>query len=184
MRLEDLVALGRVTRTQGNAGAVRLLPFFSPPQRFEELIGDELLAIREEGGPELPATASDPIPLHFTDFSYHKQFIIVWFAEIPDMNAAEKLRGCVLYVPPDRLWPTEQGEYFTHELEGFDIVDEISGERIGTAKAIEEGAAHDFIRVAAPGREFLVPFVRAIVKQIDPDQRRMIVSLPEGLRDL
>jgi 16S rRNA processing protein RimM len=157
MRLEDLVALGRVTRTQGNAGAVRLLPFFSPPQRFEELIGDELLAIREEGGPELPATASDPIPLHFTDFSY---------------------------VPPDRLWPTEQGEYFTHELEGFDIVDEISGERIGTAKAIEEGAAHDFIRVAAPGREFLVPFVRAIVKQIDPDQRRMIVSLPEGLRDL
>lgn len=174
-REDELVALGKITRTQGHAGAVRLLPFFSPPDKIEGL-RSQLVFVGYAGG--------DCRPLRLNVVTYHKQFVIVSFEEIPDMTAAEQLRDMIVYTTPAALWEAGEEEYFAYELVGMRLLG-ASGEELGKVVALEDGMAHDYLRVQNQhAREFLVPFVKAFVNEIDRQTRTIRVSLPEGLTEL
>lgn len=180
----ELVALGRITRTQGHAGAVRLLPFFSPVTRIEELRAPEVFVAPPAS--EAAGTWSSPRRLSIASVHYHKQFAILTFHEVPDMTSAEQLRDFILYTEPQNLWSLAEEQFFAYELVGMKLVSAAGGRcnEIGTVVAVEDGLAHDYLRVKAAGKEFLVPFVRAIVRRIDTVERLIEVDLPEGLADL
>jgi 16S rRNA processing protein RimM len=175
----ELIAVGKITRTQGNAGAVRLLPFFSPPDRLEEL-RSRLTYISTTDATAPPSLRE----LHISAISYHKQFIILRFEEICDMNAAEDLRGHTLYVREQDLWELEDGEFYAYRLIGLSVVDKHSGDSYGEVVAVEDGTAHDYLRVKSTKTEFLIPFVRAMVHEINFPDKRIIVDLPPGLTEL
>jgi 16S rRNA processing protein RimM len=189
---DDLVALGRITRTQGHLGAVRMLPFFEPPSEFEKLTTKELFV--GCAGTEIPGkykkvatTAPELKLLHLAGFNYHLHFLILDFEEIPDMSAAEKLRDCIVYVPEQKLWQPQQGEFFAHSVIGFELKDAESGNVAGIVLKVEPGSAHDYLLVSRPGnpaRTFLVPIVRLFIERIDFEARMIYVRLPEGLQDL
>jgi 16S rRNA processing protein RimM len=181
-RREDLVALGKITRTQGTAGAVRLLPFFSPASRIESLRSAVVY-------PDVPqaagATGAALRRLEIDSLRYHKQFVILEFNGIADMDAASQLREATVYTLTENLWPLEDGEYFAYELVGMRVIQ--VGESpadIGEVIAVQDGAAHDYLKVRGGGKEFLVPMVRQMVRGIDTDRRVVEVDLPEGLMDL
>jgi len=175
----ELIAIGKITRTQGNTGAVRLLPFFSPPERLEAL-ASRLTFIAP---PDLTAVPSLR-ELHISTISYHKQFIILRFEEIPDMNAAELLRGQTLYVREQDLWELNEGEFYAYRLIGLSVVDKQTGDWFGDVIAVEDGAAHDYLRVKNARSEFLIPFVRAMIHKISFTDKRILVDLPPGLMEL
>ena len=55
----------------------------------------------------------------------------------------------------------------------------------GEVVALELGAAQDRLRLRRPdGGETLVPFVEAIVPEVDPQAGRLVVDAPPGLLDL
>ena len=87
---------------------------------------------------------------------------IARFAEIPDRNAAEKLRGTLLTVPRDALPPLGEGEYYHADLLGLAAVTE-AGEPLGTVIAIDNFGAGDVLEIERPGVEgkrgkrFMVP---------------------------
>jgi 16S rRNA processing protein RimM len=180
---DKLVALGRITRTQGHAGAVRLLPFFSPAQLIEQLKTPRVYV-----GATAHPCQGDELPLQALSISsiwYHKQFAILTFDQIPDMNAAERLSGRILYCAAENLWELEEDQYFAYELVGMRVIS--AGEdqaELGRVVALEDGLAHDYLRVAGVEKEFLVPFVRAMIKMVDRNKRLIRVDLPEGLVDL
>lgn len=178
---EDLVALGRITRTQGNRGALRLFPYFEPVTRFEMLRTSELFARREADRDSSIATAGTLRTLHVASFSFHQQYVILFFDEIPDMNAAEELRGMEVLVRRADLWDLDTNEFLVHELEGFEVVDDATGNPLGRLETVQPGSAHDFLRVRAGERSFLVPMVAEFVRKVDTAGRQVRVSLPEGL---
>lgn len=181
---QDLIAIGRITRTQGNRGGVRLFPFFEPLDRFEGLRSNEIFARPEpKGGVDVPPDATFR-PLHISSYFFHQNCVILGFEEIPDMNAAECLRGTVVYVHRTDLWPLSEGEFFAHELEGFRVLDDDSGTEMGVVESVEPGGAHDFLRVRRADRTFLIPFVHELVKHVDPTAHEMRVSLPPGIDEL
>lgn len=178
---EDLIALGKITRTQGSAGAVRLLPFFSPLNRIEELKSHrvflELVAHRPARAPLRPATIKS--------IRYHKQFVIVEFLGVSDMTEAEQLRDAIVYTTAEQLWELEEGQFFAFQLVGLSVVQEgPTPLLLGRVVAVDDGAAHDYLRVANESKEFLIPFVEAMIRKVDLGEGVIFVDLPEGLMDL
>ncbi len=82
---------------------------------------------------------------------------IARFAEIPDRNLAEAMRGVELTVPRSGLPPLEEGEYYHVDLIGLACVSD-AGEELGSIVAVENFGAGDIIEIERPnGKRFMVP---------------------------
>jgi 16S rRNA processing protein RimM len=99
---------------------------------------------------------------------------IARFAEVPDRNAAERLRGTELTVPRSALPPLEEGEYYHTDLLGLPVVS-TGGDSLGTVIAIDDFGAGDVIEVERPDKKrFMVPMSKAAVP--DWNDERMVVD--------
>jgi 16S rRNA processing protein RimM len=83
------------------------------------------------------------------------------------------------------LPPSEDpDEYHDHQLVGLAAVDE-RGTTLGEVVAVDHAPASDLLVVRlADGRRALVPFVSAIVPEVDLAGGRVVLTPPEGLFDL
>jgi 16S rRNA processing protein RimM len=82
---------------------------------------------------------------------------IARFAEVPDRNAAEALRGTALTVPRSALPPLGEGEYYHADLLGLAAVSD-AGEALGSVVAVENYGAGDVLEIERPnGKRFMVP---------------------------
>jgi 16S rRNA processing protein RimM len=115
----------------------------------------------------------------------HSGRLLVRFAEAPDRDAAETLRGSRLLVDPAALPPTgDPDEFHVHQLEGL-AVELADGTVVGTVREIVHGPGGELLAVARPDLpDALVPFVREIVPTVDLDIGRVVLTPPEGLLDL
>lgn len=116
----------------------------------------------------------------------HNGVWLVAFEEIPDRTGAESLRGTRLVVDAADVLPDDDDEdVFTEEqLRGLTVVDP-AGSVLGQVGGLELGAAQDRLVILLPdGREAQVPFVAAIVPEVDLEAGRVVVDAPPGLLDL
>jgi len=98
---------------------------------------------------------------------------IARFAEVPDRNAAEALRGTELTVPRSALPPLGAGEYYHVDLIGLDAVSD-AGEPLGHVRAVENFGAGDVIEIERPsGRTFMVPMRPEAVQEWN-DERLVV----------
>jgi 16S rRNA processing protein RimM len=74
-------------------------------------------------------------------------------------------------------------EYFWHELIGLRVYLE-TGQYLGTLEEILPTAANDIYVVREGKEEFLIPAIHDVVKTIDLENGKMILSEVEGLLDL
>lgn len=78
------------------------------------------------------------------------------------------------------------GETFVDpdDIEGYEVVDSRLGD-LGKVKEVNDATANVLLVVDTPdGDELLVPFVDEFVEEIDQDNKRIVVSLPEGLLEI
>jgi 16S rRNA processing protein RimM len=110
-----------------------------------------------------------------------KGHLVVRFRGVNDRNAAEQLTNLRLFVPRDRLAPTDADEFYHADLIGLSAVG-TDGKEIGTVVAIHDFGAGDILelRPAAGGATIMLPFTEACVPQIDIAGGRItIVPLEE-----
>ena len=92
---------------------------------------------------------------------------IARFAEVPDRNAAERLRGTALTVPRSALPPLEEGEYYHADILGLTAVS-TTGEPLGVVVAIDDFGAGDVIEIERPDKKrFMVPMRAPAVPEWD-----------------
>ncbi len=169
------VVIGRIGKPHGIRGEVTLdVRTDEPERRFAP--GTTLRA-------EAPAGADRrPSSLTVARARWHQTTLLVTFEELADRNAAEAARGTVLYatIAHDET-PEDPEEYYDHQLIGLDVVD-VDGSPLGTVKALVHGSAQDLLTVRTPdGRDTLVPFVTALVPEVDLAAGRIVVADRPGL---
>jgi 16S rRNA processing protein RimM len=82
---------------------------------------------------------------------------------------------------PDEV--EEPDAWYDHQLVGLAVHD-VDGAVLGEVVGIEHLPAQDLLVVRRPaGHERLVPFVKALVPDVDLETRRVVVSAPVGLLD-
>ena len=177
---EDLLVVGRIGKPQGSKGEVTVeVRTDDPEQRFAE--GASLLTDPAERGPLVVETSRS-----------QNGRLMVGFVGVLDRNDAEALRGTLLQVDARARPPTEDDdEFHDHVLRGMTAVlvggaGLAGGAPLGTVADVLHLPHGDVLVVARAdnGNEVLVPFVKAMVPEVDLATRTLVVDPPEGLLEL
>ena len=111
----------------------------------------------------------------------HGERLLVTVEEITDRDTAEALRTAELTAPPLAEEPDDPDEFHDHQLEGLAVV-LADDTPVGTVTDVLHGAGGELLAVRRPeGGEVLIPFVAAIVTQVDVPGGRLVLDPPEGL---
>jgi 16S rRNA processing protein RimM len=111
--------------------------------------------------------------------AYHREWLMK-FKGIESSDALEPWRGQFLGAPADTLAPPAEGEVYLHELEGFSVRHQ-DGRALGIVSALYDLPSGLMLEVQGPKREFLLPFKKEFVPEVDREARRLIVTPPDGL---
>lgn len=107
--------------------------------------------------------------------------IVLRFEGYDTRPLAEELRGHVLTIAEDERRQLDEDEYWPDDLVGSTVVDQ-AGEIVGTVTAVVEGPAQERLAIRTEsGLDVEIPFVSAIVTDVDLELRTVTVDVIPGL---
>lgn len=164
--------VGKIVNTHGIQGEVRVISrTHFPEERYA--IGSQLSLFMPN--------EKKPIPLTVASHRRHKNFDLLTFEHHFNIGDVEKYRDGILMVSEKQLGDLDEGEYYYHEIKGC-IVYTDSGEELGEVTDILETGANDVWTVTPKtGKPHYIPFIDDIVKEIDIEEKRIIIEPMEGL---
>ena len=173
--LRDHLVVGHVTKPHGITGELRVQPLTDHP-------GDVFApgVVLRAGDAAGVAPDPDLPPLRVAGVRPFQRAVLVTFGGVDDRSAAELLRGRDLLIERDRLPPLAEGEVFLHQLPGLEV-HTTAGARVGEVIEVYEVGPTDLLEVRTVGGTVLVPFIGAIVREVDVAGRRIVIDPPEGL---
>lgn len=123
--------------------------------------------------------------LTVTALRWHSGRLLLQLEGVDDRESAEALRGTLLAAEIDPAeQPEDPDEFYDHQLIGLTVRDR-NAAVIGTVAEVVHGAQDLLVVQRDDGRvPVLVPFVRAIVPQVDVAAGEIVTDLPDGLLDL
>lgn len=170
--MEDLLQVGIITSTHGVRGEVKVYPTTDDPRRFRRLKEVVLDTGREK------------MNLEIEGVKFFKQFVILKFKGLDNINDIEKYRQKSLYVTRKNAVRLQRDEYFIADLIGLKVQDE-DGKELGTVKDVIETGANDVYEVEmADGKSLLLPAIKQCILKVDVENGTMQVHVLEGLLDL
>lgn len=106
----------------------------------------------------------------------HGKGVLARFEGIEDRDAAEQLVGLYAGAPRNTLPRTADHEYYWADLIGSTVVN-LADERLGRVAGLVRTGAHEVLDVRdEDNRQRLLPFVAAVIKDVDLDGRRIRVD--------
>jgi len=172
------LAVGHLTRAHGIDGELFVAPLTDHPEG--SFAPGVVLRLADASGltpdPDLP-------PLRVVSARPFKGAWLVTFGGVESRSEAEVLRGRYLLREASELEPLAEGEYFYHDLLGLEVFTP-DGRLLGRVREVYEVAPVDLLEVRGEGRDYMIPFRKELVVEVDLDAGRVVVDPPEGLLDL
>lgn len=135
-------------------------------------------------GTELTVEPASKGPLTVISARWNKDILLLGFEEVVDRNGAEELRGAMLSVDTEALDDEDDDEgWYEHELVGLQA--RVDDDVVGTVSGLRTLTVQDLLVVEdTQGREVLVPFVEAIVPEVNVEGGYVLITPPPGLFEL
>ena len=163
--MEQLLQVGVISSTHGVRGEVKVFPTTDDVKRFKKLKKVIL------------DTGKEQLPLEIEGVKFFKQFVILKFRGIDNINDIEKYKGKRLLVDREHAVKLKKDEYFIADMIGMDVFTED-----GALKDVMETGANDvYIIEMSDGKEVLVPAIKQCILDVDIENRKMVIHLLEGL---
>ena len=167
--MEELLQVGVITSTHGVRGEVKVFPTTDDAARFKQL-KHVLLDTRREMK-----------PLEIQGVKFFKQFVILKFKGIDNINDIERYKRCPLLVERKDAVELKEDEYFIADMIGIQVETE-DGEVFGTLKDVMETGANDvYVIDTEEHGEVLVPAIKECILDVDVENRKMTIHLMDGL---
>ncbi|WP_200944885.1 MULTISPECIES: ribosome maturation factor RimM [unclassified Nocardioides] len=168
------VLVGRIGKAHGLRGDVTINVRTDEPER--RFAPGSVLVVEAPSG-----SATTLRTLTVASTRWHSGVLLARFEEVPDRTAAEAARGILLYatVAADAS-PDDPDEYYDHQLVGLAVHD-VDGTLLGEVTGLVHGAQDLLAIRATDGRSTLVPFVKALVPEVDVAGGRVVVADRPGL---
>ncbi len=167
--MEELLQVGVISSTHGVRGEVKVFPTTDDVKRFKRLKNVIL------------DTGKEHLSLEIEGVKFFKQFAILKFKGIDNINDIEKYKGKSLLVDRANAVRLRKNEYFIVDLIGIEVFTE-DGEFFGTMKDVLETGANDvYIIDSEKHGEVLVPAIKQCILDVDIENRKMTIHLLEGL---
>jgi 16S rRNA processing protein RimM len=129
------------------------------------------------GGGEAPTEFHDAHRVR-----YHKRRWLISVKGIRDRDTVDRWRGWYLFLPEQSLEELPEGYYYEHQLVGLGCRS-VTGEDLGEVAGVDPGVGQTRLVVRRERREYLVPYVPEIVRDVDLERKLVILDPPPGLLD-
>lgn len=169
MQNKDYLQVGVITQTHGIRGEVKVFPTTDDPTRFKSLKNVVL------------DTGRSFLPLEIESVKFFKQFVILKFKGIDNINDIEKYKKSPLLVSREDAVDLEEDEYFMADMIGMKVVTE-DGTPFGVLTDIMETGANDVYVVETEDHgEVLLPAIKECILDVDIEEQKMTIHVMNGL---
>ncbi len=173
--MEQFLQVGVISSTHGIRGEVKVFPTTDDPGRFKKLKKVWL------------DTGKERQSLEIQGVKFFKQFVIVKFKGIDNINDIEQYKGKSLLVSREDAVELEEDEYYIADLIGMKVYTderESDEEVFGILKDVIETGANEVYAVDSEKYgEVLIPAIRQCILRVDVENQKMEVHLLDGLID-
>src|SRR5690554_4401580 len=166
----DYIYVGTITGTHGIKGEVKVKSDSSfKAERFKK---NNTLYLKYKN--EMTKIAID-------SYRTHKNFDLITFNNITDVNEVINYVNCDIYVHKNQLADLGQEEYYYHQLIGLKVV-QTNGNIIGKVVDIQDVPQGEILVIEKKdGKQRLVPFVDSFINNIDLKKQEIVIIPIEGL---
>lgn len=154
------IYIGKIVNTHGIKGEVRIISDINYKKDVFKINNNVYIG-------------KNKIKETINSYRVHKNFDMITFTNINDINDVLKYKGENIYIKKDEIKITG---YFDEELIGLDV---ITDHIIGKVKEIQKGFQK--IIVVEGKKEYLIPYVDAFIKKIDINDKKIYINEIEGL---
>lgn len=168
---EKMITIGKITKSQGNKGEVRVLPLTDFPERFEIL--DKVFLVK----------TNRKIEKEIESLRFHKGFVIIKFTDINDINSAEEIRDFEIRIPEEEILPLKENEYYINQLIGFEVMT-VEGKLLGNVSDILITGGVDVLVVDGEEKEYMIPAALELITEVNEREKRITVKPIPGLLEL
>jgi 16S rRNA processing protein RimM len=166
------LAVGRLRKPHGLKGEFAVFPLTEDAAAVFSA-GRKLVRLALSG-----AVVGEPVEVERSR-SFHREWLLK-FRGIESRDELDAWRGQFLGAPMEELRPPAEDEVYVHELEGFSVR-QVDGTALGLVTALYDLPSGLTLEVQGTKREFLLPFRKEFVQQVDREGRALVVNVPEGL---
>ena len=168
--MEDFFRVGVIANTHGIRGEVKIFPTTDDVKRFDYLKEAYIDAGKEK------------IKVEVSSVRYFKNLVIVKFKGIDNINDIERYKGKDLLVTRENALPLEEGEYYLAHIIGAYLYTE-NGDLFRCLEDVIETDANLVYSVQHEGKEVLLPVIDDCVKEVNVEEKKVIVHIMKGLLD-
>ncbi len=170
MKKADLVALGKVVRSQGRDGRIKLRLNEKGPTGF--------------AGATVYLPSGDGFEsFEVESLTLDRNAYFLKLKGVDTLAAADALAGREVCAAGSDFAGLGEGRFYDFELIGCRVVTR-DGEEVGEVAAVLAAGGQDLLVVKRPEDEVYVPFTAAICLKVDPKAKEIVIDPPEGLLDL
>ena len=166
--MEQFLQVGVISSTHGIRGEVKVFPTTDDPMRFKKL------------KKVLLDTGRERVELEVQSVRFFKQFAIVKFKGIDNINDIDRYKGKGLFVPREDAVPLGEDEYYIADLIGMEVFTE-DGHFGVVRDVMETGANEVYIVESDKHGEVLIPAIRQCVLDVNVEEKKMKIRLMDGL---
>lgn len=124
------------------------------------------------------------IPFFILESSLHKSELLrIKFEDVKTEAEADALIGAALYLPLTMLPKLSGNKFYYHEIIGFTAKDETFGE-IGKITGVNDSTSQALFEIDSNGSEVLIPIIDHFIKEVNREDKIMLLDVPEGLINL
>lgn len=161
----DYLQIGKISNVHGMKGEVKVVPLTDDVKRFSELDGVYM--------------GIDKDYFEIESVSYQKNQALIKFKGMDSLAAAEDRINSFLWVKTEEAKRPE-GAYFLFEIIGLEVYT-VDGEFVGKIRDVLQPGANDVYVVKDGEAEYLIPGIKEVIKEINLDEKKMIIDPIEGM---
>lgn len=167
--MEEILQVGVISSTHGIRGEVKVFPTTDDPGRFKKLKHVILDTGKEQKN------------LEITGVKFFKQFVILKFKGIDNINDIEKYKGKSLYVTRENAVRLKKDEYFIADLVDMQVFLE-DGTPFGVLTDVMKTGVNDVYCIQTQEHgEVLIPAIGECILDVDVEGQKMTIHLMPGL---
>jgi 16S rRNA processing protein RimM len=167
--MNDFLRVGVITSTHGIRGEVKVFPTTDDVNRFKALKQVKL------------DTGKEYLDLEIEGVKFFKQYAILKFKGIDNINDIEKYKGKDLLVTRDNAVKLEEDEYFIYDILGSKVISD-DGNELGELAEVLTTTANDvYVVKTKEGKEILIPSIRECILDVNVENKEIKVHLLPGL---
>ena len=161
--------IGQIVNTFGIKGQVKVVPFTDDIERFEEL--KEVYIVNKKLRKEV----------EIENVKYHKNMILLKFKGLDKIEDVEIFKNCYLEIDRKKGKKLDEGVYYIVDLLGLDVYSD-EGKHLGKVDDIYNTGSNDIYVIKDElGKQLLLPSIKEVIKNVDLENRKIIVHIIEGL---